>query len=55
MGKNGLVKRTFIQKSIPPLDAAAAYAVSQWVFKPALAHGSPVAVWVSVPVKFTLH
>jgi len=42
-------------KSIPMLDAAAIAAVKQWVFKPALSNNKPVAVWVAVPVKFTLN
>jgi outer membrane biosynthesis protein TonB len=37
------------------LDSAAAGAVRQWVFKPALSEGEPVAVWVGVPFKFSLH
>jgi protein TonB len=49
------VKDTKVTKSIPMLDAAAIAAVKQWVFKPALSNNKPVAVWVAVPVKFTLH
>jgi TonB family protein len=37
------------------LDAAAEDAVREWVFAPALANGEPVAVWVGIPVKFSLH
>ena len=55
VGKDGHVKDTRVVKSIPMLDAAAAAAVRQWVFKPALSNNKPVAVWVAVPVKFTLH
>jgi TonB family protein len=55
VGKDGRVKDTRIMRSIPMLDEAAVAAVRQWVFKPAMARGSPVAVWVSIPVKFTLH
>ena len=55
VGKNGLVKRTVVKESIPLLDDAATASVRQWVFKPALSRGSPIAVWVTVPVKFTLH
>jgi hypothetical protein len=29
--------------------------VRQWIFKPALSNGEPVAVWVGVPVRFSLH
>jgi len=36
------------------LDSAAEEAVRKWLFKPALTGGEPVAVWVGVPVKFTL-
>jgi len=55
VGKDGKVKDTRVVKSIPMLDAAAVAAVRQWVFKPALSNNKPVAVWVAVPVKFTLH
>jgi TonB family protein len=55
VGKDGLVKSTRVTTSIPGLDAAAESAVRQWVFKPARNEGKPVAVWVTVPVKFTLH
>ena len=53
--RDGTVADVRIVKSIPPLDAAAAAAVRQWRFKPAMANGQPVAVWVGVPVKFTIH
>jgi len=55
VGKDGHVKDTKVVKSIPMLDAAALAAVRQWVFKPALSNNKPVAVWVAVPVKFSLH
>jgi len=55
VGKDGKVKDTKVVKSIPMLDAAAEAAVKQWVFKPALSNNKPVAVWVAVPVRFTLH
>ena len=55
VGKDGKVKDTKVVKSIAMLDAAAEQAVRQWVFKPALSNNKPVAVWVAVPVKFTLH
>lgn len=51
----GLIARTRIVASIPALDAAAEEAVRQWVFKPATADGRSIAVWVAIPVKFTLH
>jgi urate oxidase len=55
VGKDGRVHGTKVVKSIPMLDDAAVAAVRQWVFKPALSKGAPVAVWVAVPVKFSLH
>ena len=55
IGRDGSVVDTRIVKSIPPLDDAAAAAVRQWRFKPAMAHGQPIAVWVAVPVRFSLH
>jgi protein TonB len=57
VGKDGHVKDARIQpgKSIPMLDEAALAAVKQWVFKPALSNNKPVAVWVAVPVRFSLH
>lgn len=55
VGKDGKVKDVRVVKSIPMLDEAAKSAVRQWVFKPALSNNKPVAVWVGVPVKFSLH
>lgn len=55
VGKDGRVKDTKVVKSVAMLDAAAVAAVKQWVFKPALSNNKPVAVWVAVPVKFSLH
>ena len=51
---DGTVGDTRIVKSIPPLDEAAASAVRKWKFKPALNKDVPTAVWVGVPVTFTL-
>jgi protein TonB len=58
-----LVKKdgTTAQVQIPPgkglapdLDKAAVEAIRQWTFVPAMKNGKPVAVYVVVPVKFTL-
>lgn len=54
IGRNGRVKDTRIVNSIPLLDDAAVTAVRQWEFDPAKSKGKPVAVWVAVPVKFSL-
>jgi protein TonB len=55
VGKDGKVRDTRVVKSIPMLDKAAEEAVKGWVFKPALANNKPVAVWVAIPVKFSLN
>ncbi len=55
VGKDGRVKDIRVVKPIPMLNKAAEDAVRQWVFKPALSNNKPVAVWVAVPVRFTLH
>ncbi len=55
IGRDGTVKDTRITHSIPQLDDYARGAVKQWRFKPALSEGKPIAVWVAIPVKFTLH
>ena len=39
----------------PALDEAAVAAVKQWTFVPAKLKGKPVAVYIVVPVKFSLH
>ena len=54
VGKDGKVKNVKVIKGIPVLDDAAVTAVKQWVFKPALTNKKPVAVWVAVPVRFSL-
>lgn len=53
VGTEGRVIETKVVKSVPILDEAAIAAVKKWVFKPAMANGRPVAVWVAVPVKFS--
>jgi protein TonB len=55
VGKDGHVKDAKVVKSIPMLDASALTAVKQFVFKPALANNRPVAVWVAVPIRFSLN
>ena len=52
---DGTVGDTRVVKSIAALDAAAVAAVKQLRFKPASFQGKPVAVWVGVPVRFTIH
>ena len=55
VGKDGKVKDAKVVKSVAMLDQAALTAVKQWIFKPALSNNKPVAVWVAVPMKFTLN
>ena len=55
VGADGGVKDMRITHSIPALDDAAVESVRQWRFTPARAAGRPVAVWVAIPVKFSLH
>lgn len=55
VGRDGRVKDVHVDRSVPMLDEAAIVAVRRWVFTPALANGQPVAVWVAVPVHFSLH
>jgi protein TonB len=54
VGKDGKVKNVKIEQSIQMLDDAAKKAAEQAVFRPALWQKKPVAVWVSVPIRFSL-
>lgn len=51
----GRVAETRVVQSIPMLDAAASDAVRQWIFRPAVRERSPIAMWFTVPVRFTLN
>ena len=51
----GQIYSVHAAKSIPLLDGAAMEAIQQWVFRPARADGQPVAVWVVITCKFSLH
>ncbi|TMQ48375.1 MAG: energy transducer TonB [Candidatus Eisenbacteria bacterium] len=53
--EDGSVGDTWVVKSVPELDEAAVACVRQWRFQPARSKGRPVAVWVAVPVRFSLH
>jgi protein TonB len=52
---DGTVGETHVLKSIPALDSAAVQSVRRLRFKPASRQGKPVAVWLGVPVRFTIH
>ena len=51
----GEVSDVRVVQSVPMLDQAAIDAVRQWLFKPALSGGEAVAVWVAIPVRFSIH
>ena len=55
VGKDGKVKDVRVMKGVEMLNEAALKAVRNWVFKPALSNNKPVAVWVAVPVRFSLN
>ena len=55
VGRDGRVKDSKVVQSTLGLDEAAESAVVQWTFKPARSAGKPVAVWVAIPVRFTLN
>ena len=55
VGKDGSVEQTRVAWSVPYLDAPAVAAVKRWRFKPATADGKALRVWVTIPVRFTLH
>jgi TonB family protein len=54
IGEDGVVHDAFVAESIPGLDDAALDCVWDWKFEPASKNGKPLAVWVNLPVKFTL-
>ncbi len=55
VGKDGKVLEVFVVEGIEMLDEAAMKAARAAVFKPALQQHKPVAVWVLIPMQFTLH
>lgn len=55
VGRDGRVRMTAVTTSVPMLDEAAIRNVETWQFEPATSGGKPVAVWVSIPVRFKLH
>jgi TonB family protein len=53
--KDGTVGDAFIRKPVAKLNDAAIACIWDWRFKPATCEGKPVAVWVAIPIKFSLH
>jgi TonB family protein len=55
IGKDGSVSEVHLMNGDPVLGEAAIAAVRQWVYKPTLLNGEPVAVETTVDVNFTLN
>ncbi len=56
VGRDGKVKEVLVARaSHDLLDRAAIEATRNYVFSPAIQSGRPVAVWVSIPFRFTLN
>jgi protein TonB len=55
--EQGRVEQVQVERSAghTDLDQAAVEAVERWRFKPARRGRQPVAMWVSIPVKFQLN
>jgi protein TonB len=51
----GLVRDVRLLQGVRGLDEAALAAVRTAAFRPAMQQGSPVAVWVVIPIEFRLH
>ena len=51
----GEVSDIVVVNSVPMLDQASIDAIRQWFFIPATNGGEPVATWVTIPVRFSLH
>lgn len=56
VGRDGRVARAFVDPrfSVPLLDGVALDAARRWIFRPALVHRRPVAVWVALRFRFRL-
>lgn len=54
VNERGCVETAEVVRSLPHLDAAAIWAVTQWLFEPARAHGDPVPSRVSIELTFKL-
>lgn len=55
VGRDGQVEKMTILRGVEGLNDDALKAASTARFKPALKGGRPVAVWMVVPLEFTLH
>ena len=55
IGSDGFVRDAIVRAGPPLLRDASLDAVWQWRFRPGMYQGKPIAVWVLIPVKFTLN
>ena len=55
VGQDGGVRDAIVRSGPPPLRDAALDAIWQWHFKPGAEQSSPLAMWVLIPVKFSLN
>ena len=55
VGRDGKVQDAFVTEGVPMLNEAAIAAAKKAVFKPALQQHKPVAVWVQIPMRFSLN
>lgn len=55
VGKDGKVSEAIVKAGHPMLNDAAIAAVKQSTWRPALQQHKPVAVWVIVPIRFSLN
>ena len=54
VGTDGFVKQVVIASGPKGLGEEAAKAVRRWTFRPGLANGNPIEVWVEIPIAFQL-
>ena len=56
VGSDGRVRDVQLDhdRNVPMLNQAAIDAARQWIFRPAMMNGHPVAVWTHLPFRFTL-
>jgi protein TonB len=52
--KEGKVKKAVVLQGAEIFHEAALTAVSAWIFKPAIQHDRPIAVWMVIPINFQL-
>jgi periplasmic protein TonB len=55
VSRQGIITEAFVDEGHPWLSEAALQAVKPMTFRPAKKKGEPVAVWVVIPIRFSLH